>query len=104
MTFATAEQREVAEQNSGNGDSRRRRGGFWTAVALVLAAQIGLAFLLGNRSLPAPDHPTAAPAIQLCPSGPEELLSLQDPTLFVLPHRENFSGEAWLKVPQQHFE
>jgi hypothetical protein len=28
-----------------------------------------------------------------------ELLALQDPTLFALPHRQGFSGPAWLKGP-----
>jgi TonB family protein len=41
--------------------------------------------------------------IHAIPSGSEELLALQDPTLFVLPHRDNFSGEAWLKAPAQEF-
>ncbi len=27
-----------------------------------------------------------------------EVLALQDPTLFALPHRQGFSGPAWLKV------
>jgi hypothetical protein len=103
MIAPTAEQGNALDQEALDRESRRRRGGIWIAVALVFVTQIGLAFWLGSRSLPAPEHQEAAPAIQLFPGGQEELLALQDPTLFVLPHRENFSGEAWLKVPRQDF-
>jgi hypothetical protein len=48
-------------------------------------------------------HLTTAPKFTLVPSGWNELLALQDPTLVVLPHRNNFSGAAWLKTHLQDF-
>jgi hypothetical protein len=88
-------------------DSSRRllrlRPGMWIAVALVFAAQLALLFWLGNppaeKSLPTPGQPV----IHLAANDSRELLALQDPTLFVLPHRDNFSGAAWLKVPAENF-
>ena len=75
----------------------------WVAVALVFVAQVAVVFWVGNPPPLAPLEVPAAPVINLSGSGSEELLALQDPTLFVLPHRDNFSGDAWLKIPPQKF-
>jgi hypothetical protein len=75
----------------------------WIAVGLVFVVQVALVFWVGSPSTPAPLKAPAAPVINLSGSGSEELLALQDPTLFVLPHRDNFSGDAWLKIPPQKF-
>jgi hypothetical protein len=77
--------------------SRQR---WWTAIALVLALQTFLVFLLENRSPAVPPKSVAAPVIRLQESLSLEPLAVSDPALFVLPHREGFSGEAWLnRIP-----
>ncbi len=42
-------------------------------------------------------------ALRLAGNYPNELLTLNDPTLFALPHRQGFSGSAWLKMPRMNF-
>jgi hypothetical protein len=39
----------------------------------------------------------------MVPGGLEDLLAIQDPTLFILPHRDNFSGDVWLKMEPRTF-
>ena len=66
-------------------------------IALVLALQLALIFSLGYHSSTLPRPVAPAPRVRLNrDSG--ELLALLDPTLFALPHRRGFSGEAWSKV------
>jgi hypothetical protein len=76
----------------------------WIAVGLVFAAQIAVLFWLGNPPPARSFHPTAAPKFSLATNRWNEMLALQDPTLFALPHRNNFSGAAWLKIPPQDFQ
>lgn len=66
------------------------------AIALVMGLQILLIFLLENRSPDRPRKTVAAPVIHLNENLSLDSLAVSDPTLFVLPHREGFSGEAWL--------
>jgi len=76
--------------------SRRQ---WWSLIALVLAAQFSLIFWLGRRETP-PSIPTdIAPGLRLVGDGAAEELALIDPTLLALPHREGFSGPAWLTMP-----
>ncbi len=73
---------------------------WWGLVVLVFVVQVGLVFWLSDRTPPRPPRPAAAPALQLLPvKATFELLALGDPTLFALPHRQGFSGPAWLEVP-----
>ena len=80
----------------------------WVVViAIILAAQLGFIFWLGDRQPVRPRNPSAAPALRLMGSRDGEWLALTDPTLFALPHARVFSGPAWLqRVPQHspHFE
>jgi len=99
MISATAEQ-----QGGSNAPPRGgRRLKLWIAVGLVFAAQVALLWWVGNppprksRTLP------PAPVFHIAEPGSRDLLALQDPTLFVLPHRENFSGDAWLKIVPRKF-
>jgi TonB family protein len=74
----------------------------WCAlVASVFAIQMGLVLWLGARQAPQPQPARSGPALRLAGEGAAELLKLTDPTLFALPHREGFSGPAWLSVPSQ---
>ena len=103
MTSATADPGTEGTAERGNHRPARLRPGLWIASAIVFAVQIVLLFWLGNP--PATPHARLPdpPVVHAIPSGSEELLALQDQTLFVLPHRDNFSGEAWLEIPAQQF-
>jgi len=69
------------------------------ALVLVMAIQLGFIFALSDRSPVASRTKSPAPMIHLATGTPDELLLLSDPTLFVLPHQQGFSGETWLKIP-----
>jgi hypothetical protein len=65
---------------------------------LVFAGQVGLILWLGERG-PVRSRPSRpSPTLRLAGGVSPEVLALQDPTLFALPHRQGFSGPAWLKV------
>lgn len=104
MTSVTAAQRAAAGTRESTGKKIRLRLGLWVAVALVFAAQVAVLFWLGNPPPAASSAPPPAPIIYLGTNQWDELLALQDPTLFILPHRNNFSGAAWLVVSQHPFE
>jgi len=75
--------------------SRRR----WVVlIGLVFAAQAGLMFAFRDRQPVVPRQPARVPMLRLATES-SELLALTDPTLFALPHREGFSGAAWLTNP-----
>lgn len=101
MISATAEPQSANESHQS--PRRRVRVGLWTAVAFVFALQVALAFWLGNPPAVKPVAPSTGPVIRMSADSSRELLAVEDPTLFVLPHRDNFSGEAWLKMPSQPF-
>jgi hypothetical protein len=77
----------------------RRR--WWFLIGLVFSAQVGLIFLLSDKSAGHPRPLGAALGFRLAPPTAAELLTLNDPTLFALPHQRGFSGSAWLEVPAQ---
>jgi hypothetical protein len=71
----------------------------------VFGVQLGLIYWLGKpQPLPPPlparpaDFP---PSLSLSGPAAADVLALSDPTLFALPHRENFSGPAWLNIREQ---
>jgi hypothetical protein len=82
----------------------RFRPGLWLAVAVVFAVQVGVLFWLGNPPAIVPVKTSVAPVIHLAGPDSRELLALQDPTLILLPHRENFSGDAWVKSQPVTFD
>jgi hypothetical protein len=76
-------------------------------VAMVFLTQLALIFWLSDRTPPRSRKPNSAPVLGLAGNGSAELLALQDPTLFALPHREGFSGLAWLsgwRLPPRSFD
>jgi hypothetical protein len=75
----------------------RKRWGFLTFA--VFCAQIGLVFWLGENSLPRPRRPANTPLLRFTGPGTAPIVALSDPTLFALPHRQAFAGEAWLQTP-----
>jgi hypothetical protein len=76
---------------------------WWTLILLVFATQLGLIFWLGKPQHIPPLPNDFAPTLRLTGPGAAQVLALTDPTLFALPHRESFSGEAWLTIPAQEF-
>ncbi|HPC59176.1 MAG TPA: hypothetical protein PKX23_00830 [Verrucomicrobiota bacterium] len=84
-------------------ESRRRRVRWWGSVTLVFATQLGLIFWLSDRSPLRTRPPAVSPSINLLDSGAENLLALQDATLFALPHQQGFSGPAWLHFTPPDF-
>ena len=75
-------------------------GRWWGLVALIFGVQVSLIFWFGDT---APIRPRpAAPAFtfKLAGSAAADLLALNDPTLFVLPHRQGSAGPAGLKTPR----
>jgi hypothetical protein len=85
------------------GPSRWPPRRWWCALGLVFAAQIAIIFWLGETSVAPQRAPHPAPALRLAKKTTDESLALADPTLFALPHRETFSGTAWLIAPTQDF-
>lgn len=71
-------------------------------LVLAFAIHIGLIFLFGSRKPIVPRAVVNAPAIQFT-TGRSELQSLDDPTLFALPHRHGFAAAAWLPLPPVDF-
>ena len=80
--------------------SRRR---WWGAILLLLAAQMGLVFWLGDRSLTVPRKAATKSTVSLAPGLSGELLVLNDPTLFVWANRQGFSGAAWSNIPSVNY-
>lgn len=68
------------------------------AIALVVGLQIALVFLFGEKKAPPPRAVGNVPELTFAP-GDNELLALSDPTLFVLPHRQDFASATWLETP-----
>ncbi len=104
MTSGVAEDKEASPASPTQRKPLRFRIGMWIAVAVVFAAQVGVAFWLGNPPPGKSSRPAAAMIIHVSGDASRELLALQDPTLFLLPHRDNFSGAAWINIPKQQFE
>jgi hypothetical protein len=71
----------------------------WLAViALILAAHVALIFLFGEKKEIVPRAVTKVPTLTLA-NNSDELLALNDPTLFALPHQRDFASAVWLKTP-----
>jgi hypothetical protein len=67
-------------------------------VALVCALHIGLLCMFGARKQIVPRPVTDAPTLKLA-DGSDELLALNDPTLFALPHSRDFVTAIWSQAP-----
>lgn len=79
------------------------RSRWFVSISAVFLAQVGLLFAFYRHPVIAP--PAHAPVLsRSLVEGPEELLALYDPTFSILPHREGFSGEAWLKASRLQFQ
>lgn len=78
---------------------RRWRG----AVSIVFAVQLALILWLGRTQPPPTPRKEFVPGLRVVSPAAQEVLAFTDPTLFALPHREGFSGLAWLNIPIQDF-
>src|SRR5205809_2267792 len=82
--------------------SRRR---WWGFLGLVFGLQVALIFCLSDKSVNRLRPATAvAPRLHLVENASAEVLALNNPTLFALPHPQGFSGHAWLNVQLQKFQ
>jgi hypothetical protein len=79
----------------GEGWSRQR---WLTWVALVFTAQLVLIFALGEKKFPLPRVVTKVPQFTLADSS-NELIALDDPTLFALPHADDFASQMYSNPP-----
>jgi hypothetical protein len=64
----------------------------------ALATHLAFVFLLGAKKTAAPRAPTNVPVFHLADNA-SELIRLTDPTLFVLPHTEDFAPAGWSLPP-----
>ena len=85
----------VAPKPPGEGWSWRR---WLTLVTLVFAAQVALIFVLGEKKMPTPRVVMKVPHLTLA-DNTSEWIALDDPTLFVLPHANDFASVAWRQMP-----
>jgi hypothetical protein len=70
----------------------------WLAViALVFATQVALIFLFGEKKEAAAREATNVPVLALADKA-DELLALNDPTLFALPQQRDFASATFLKL------
>ena len=73
-------------------------GWSWKKLYLIIlfasAAHVAFVFLLGAKKPVVPRAVTNVPVFHLADSG-NELIRLTDPTLFVLPHAEDFTPAIW---------
>jgi hypothetical protein len=69
-----------------------------TLVALVFIAQVALIFALGEKKFPAPRVVTNVPQFTLADSS-NELIALDDPTLFALPRADDFASTMYAHPP-----
>ena len=86
------------ESDSATGRKGWSRTRWFTVIALVFATHIALIFLFGEKKEIVPRAVTNVPTLTLA-NNSYELLALNDPTLFVLPHQRDFASAVWLKMP-----
>jgi hypothetical protein len=83
---------------------RRFQAGFWIAVSLVFLTQVALVFWLSKSSVSVIRKTPIAPELRITQARSDQILSFEDPTLFVLPHPMDFSGSVWMSVPELKFQ
>ena len=84
-----------AESKRSEGWSRQR---WLTLVVLVFAAQLAIIFAIGQRRFQPPRVVANVPQFTLV-DNTNELVTLDDPTLFVLPHEDNFASKVYANPP-----
>jgi hypothetical protein len=79
----------------GEGWSRTK---WLTFIAFIFAAHIAFIFALGEKRQIVSRVVTSVPTLKLADDS-DELLVLNDPTLFALSHHRDFASAVWLKMP-----
>jgi hypothetical protein len=93
-----------APEAAGAKSRPERPGGGWsqkrwlTLVVFVFGAQVALIFALGEKQFPTPRAVANVPQLTLADST-SELIALDDPTLFALPHANDFSLKIYTSPP-----
>lgn len=72
-----------------------------TVIALAFAVHLALILIFGAKHFAAPRPPENVPHFKLASAG-DESIALDDPTLFALPHVEDFAPAIWRKMPVAH--
>ena len=98
MNSLPTESRETSPPDQ----DRWPRHRWWLLIAVVFAAHVALIFAFGDRRAIVAREPGPAPELRLG-MGSSELLTLQDPTLFALPHPKGFSAAAWRQSSKIEF-
>lgn len=82
--------------------SRSTHGWSWKKtvflIVLVFAAHLGFLFVFGAKKLPAPRKPSPVPQFQMAGNSFPELMALDDPTLFAVPHVQDFVPAIWRQL------
>ena len=68
-----------------------------TLIALVFALHVGFIFAFGQRRPVVPRAIFDVPKLRMV--GNDELLALNDPTLFALPNQHDFASSVWMQMP-----
>jgi len=80
------------------------RGGAWYGkklfllITIALGIHLGLIWFFGNKTPVVPRRVSHVPRLQLA-DDQNQMIALQDPTLFALPNRRDFSSAAWSTIP-----
>ena len=86
----------AASKQAAAGRWSRRR---WLMfVALVFAVQLAIIFALGEKQSPPPRAVANVPHMTLADNS-SKLLALDDPTLFAMPHANDFASAVWRRTP-----
>jgi hypothetical protein len=72
-------------------------------AAIIFAAQLAAFFLLGRTQSVVRINSQPAPAL-IVQQPSQEVLDLENPTLFALANQRGFSGKAWLQVAPMKYE
>ena len=83
------------ESKSGTAGWSRQR--WLVSVALVFAAQVALVFALGEKHFPPVRAVAKVPQLALADSA-SEVMALDNPALFVLPHANDFASVVWTNI------
>lgn len=84
----------AAPKPDGEGWSRAK---WLTLIALIFAAHVAFIFAFGKKSEIVSRAVVHVPALKLA-NDSDKLLTLNDPTLFALPHERDFTSAVWLKM------
>ena len=74
---------------------RWTRAHWLAAIAIVFALHVTLVFIFGSHKPVAPKPVRNAPSLALTGESADDLLGLNNATLFALPDRDGFSGLMW---------